>query len=135
MGARVLPESFDVVDDPTQTEWRGRPLFGIYRSGPRRRGAEAAPLVEKGVLKNYLLTRQPVRGFEGSNGRARLPGSYGTSAASISNLFVSTSDAVPVAELKKKLIELCQHAQQAVRHHRAQDGFPLHRRALDEVRR
>ena len=30
MGARVLPESFDVVDDPTQTEWRGRPLFGSY---------------------------------------------------------------------------------------------------------
>ena len=49
-------------------------------------------LVEKGVLKNYLLTRQPVRGYEGSNGRARLPGSYGASAAAISNLFVSTSD-------------------------------------------
>ncbi len=30
MGARVLPDSFDVVDDPTQKEWRGRPLFGSY---------------------------------------------------------------------------------------------------------
>ena len=30
IGARVLPEFFDVVDDPTQTEWRGRPLFGHY---------------------------------------------------------------------------------------------------------
>ena len=36
-------------------------------------------LVEKGVLKNFLLTRQPVRGFNGSNGRARLPGGYGAS--------------------------------------------------------
>jgi predicted Zn-dependent protease len=107
MGARVLPETFDVVDDPTQKEWRGRPLFGSYMVD--REGVRPKPLklVEKGVLKNYLLTRQPVRGFEGSNGRARLPGSFGASAAAISNLFVSASDAVPASELKKKLIELC----------------------------
>src|ERR1039457_6175876 len=30
MGARVLPDTFDVVDDPTQKEWRGRTLFGSY---------------------------------------------------------------------------------------------------------
>ncbi len=107
MGARVLPDTFDVVDDPTQTEWRGRPLFGRYTVD--REGVMAKPLrlIEKGVLKNYLLTRQPVRGFEGSNGHARLPGPFGTSAASISNLFVSTSEPVTVAEMKKRLIELC----------------------------
>ncbi len=108
LGARVLPDTFDVVDDPTQTEWRGRPLFGSYQVD--REGVIPKPLrlVEKGTLKGYLLTRQPVRGFEGSNGRARLPGSYGASTASISNLFISSSETVPVAELKKKLIELCQ---------------------------
>jgi len=106
MGARVLPETFDVVDDPTQTEWRGRPLYGSYKVD--REGVIAKPLrlIEKGVLKSYLLTRQPVRGYEGSNGRARLPGNMGANAATISNLFVSTSDAVPVSELKKKLLEL-----------------------------
>ena len=74
MGARVLPDSFSVVDDPTQKEWRGRPLFGAYEVD--REGVMPKPLrlVEKGVLKGYLLTRQPVRGFEGSNGRARMPG-------------------------------------------------------------
>jgi hypothetical protein len=107
IGARVLPETFDVVDDPTQKEWRGRALFGSYTVD--REGVAPKPLrlIEKGVLKNYLLTRQPVRGYEGSNGRARLPGSYGASAAAIGNLFVSTSEPVTVAELKKKLIELC----------------------------
>jgi hypothetical protein len=59
------------------------------------------------VLKGYLLTRQPVRGLEGSNGRARLPGSYGASAAGFSNLFVSSSDTAPAGELRKKLMELC----------------------------
>jgi hypothetical protein len=107
IGARVLPETFDVVDDPTQKEWRGRPLFGNYQVD--REGVAPKPLrlIEKGVLKSYLLTRQPVRGFEGSNGHARLPGAYGANAATISNLFVSSSDAVTLSELKKKLIELC----------------------------
>jgi hypothetical protein len=107
IGARVLPEFFEVVDDPTQTEWRGRSLFGHYEVD--REGVSPTPLklVEKGVLKNYLLTRQPVRGYAGSNGRARLPGSYGASTASFGNLFIRASETVPVAELKKKLIELC----------------------------
>ncbi len=108
LGARVLPETFDVVDDPTQREWHGRPLFGFYEVD--REGVVAKPLrlVEKGVLKNYLLTRLPVRGFEGSNGRARTPGSFGASAAGISNLFISSSETMSVGELKKKLIELIQ---------------------------
>jgi hypothetical protein len=107
-GARVLPDSFTVVDDPTQKEWRGRPLFGSYQVD--REGVVPKPLtlVEKGVLKNFLLTRQPVRGFEGSNGRARLPGGYGVNNATYSNLFVNSSDTVPAADLKKKLIELVQ---------------------------
>ena len=48
MGARVLPDTFDVVDDPTQKEWRGRPLFGSYDGGPRRRRAQAAAPGGKG---------------------------------------------------------------------------------------
>jgi hypothetical protein len=108
IGARVLPESFDVVDDPTQKEWHGRPLFGSYDVD--REGVVPKPLrlIEKGVLKGFLLTREPMKGFEGSNGRARLPSGPGNSGAAISNLFVSASDAVPAADLKKKLIELIQ---------------------------
>ena len=108
MGARVLPDTFDVVDDPTQKEWRGRPLFGSYDVD--REGVIPKPLrlVEKGVLKAFLLTRQPVKGFEGSNGRARLPGAGAANFADISNLFVSSSETMPAADLKKKLIELIQ---------------------------
>ena len=106
-GARILPDSFDVVDDPTQKEWRGRPLFGSYDVD--REGVAAVPLhlIEKGVLKGFLLTRQPVRGFEGSNGRARMPGNYGAATAGFSNLFIASSETTPAAELKQKLMELC----------------------------
>ena len=107
MGARILPDTFEVVDDPTQKEWRGKALFGSYDVD--REGVVPKPLhlVEKGSLKGFLLTRQPVRGFEGSNGRARLPGRQ-SSVADISNLFVSSSETTPAADMKKKLIELIQ---------------------------
>ena len=107
MGSRILPDTFEVVDDPTQKEWRGRPLYGSYDVD--REGVAAAPLhlIEKGVLKGFLLTRQPVRGFAASNGRARMPGSYGAAAAGFSNLFIGSSETTPAAELKQKLIELC----------------------------
>lgn len=134
IGARVLPDSFDVVDDPTQTEWRGRRLFGHYQAD--REGVAPTPLrlVEKGVLKGYLLTRQPVRGFEGSNGRARMPGNYGASTAGFSNLFVRTTDTVPVAELKRKLIELCQARSKPYGIIVRKMDFPS-AASLDEVRR
>ena len=107
MGARILPDSFEVVDDPTQKEWRGKALFGSYDVD--REGVVPKPLhlVEKGTLKGFLLTRQPVRGFEGSNGRARLPGGQ-FSVADVSNLFISSNDSIPAADMKKKLIELIQ---------------------------
>jgi predicted Zn-dependent protease len=108
IGARVLPESFDVLDDPGQKQWRGRPLFGSYEVDREAVPARPIRLVEKGVLKSYLLTRQPVRGFEGSNGRARLPGPFGAAAPSFGNLFVASSEAMPPADLKKKLIQLCE---------------------------
>jgi predicted Zn-dependent protease len=107
MGSRILPDSFEVVDDPTQKEWRGKALFGSYDVD--REGVIPKPLhlIEKGVLKGFLLTRQPVRGFEGSNGRARLPGRQ-SNVADISNLFVTSTDTVPAADMKKKLIDLIQ---------------------------
>ena len=106
-GARILPEWMDVVDDPTQTEWRGRPLFGSYTVD--REGVEPKPvvIVEKGVLRNFLLTRQPARGYSGSNGRARMPGSFGASEAAISNLFVRARETEALPELRRKMAEIC----------------------------
>ena len=135
IGARVLPESFDVVDDPTQKEWRGRPLFGSYDVD--REGVPAKPLhlVEKGVLKGYLLTRQPVRGFEGSNGRARLPGGVRRQLARTSATCSSARRRpCPPADLKKKLIELIQARGKPYGIMVRKMDFPSSA-SLDEVRR
>jgi TldD protein len=107
IGARVMPEFLNVVDDPTKKDWKGAPLLGTYEVDDE--GVPPAPLtiIEKGTFKNYELTRQPMRGFSGSNGHARLPGSFGAKSAVPGNLLVSATEVSSPAELKKKLIEMC----------------------------
>jgi len=106
-GARVLPEMFKVVDDPTQTEYRGHALFGSFPVDDEGVQPQPITIIEKGVLKNFVLTRQPVRGFGASNGRARLPGSFGARTATPSNLFIQSSETASVAQLRQKLIDTC----------------------------
>ncbi|MEJ7606430.1 MAG: metallopeptidase TldD-related protein [Bryobacteraceae bacterium] len=108
IGSRILPEFLDVVDDPIQKVWAGTPLFGSFDVDEEGITPKPVTLIEKGRLKSYLLTRQPVKGFDASNGRARLPGQFGARAASISNLFVKASESLPRVELRKKLIEMVQ---------------------------
>jgi TldD protein len=106
IGSRILPEWMDVVDDPTQAEWRGRKLFGHYRADMEGVPPEPLSIVEKGVLKNFPLTRQPQRGSTKSNGRARLPGPFGNYVAGFGNLFVQARETVPAGELRRKLLEM-----------------------------
>jgi TldD protein len=108
VGARILPEWMDVVDDPTQAEFGGQKLLGHYQYDTEGVKAKALTIVDKGVLKDFLRTRTPaLKGFDGSNGHARLPGSFGADAAGIGNLFVRASQTAPAADMKKKLMDLC----------------------------
>jgi len=106
LNARVLPDSFEVTDDATQSTFNGKPLAGFYPFDIEGVPPRPVNVIEKGVLKSFLTTRQPIKGFPVSNGHARLPGSYGTFAASIGNLFVKSSETTPLADLKKRLIEM-----------------------------
>jgi hypothetical protein len=65
-------------------------------------------VIEKGTLKAFLTTRQPIKGFPVSNGHARLAGSFGASAAAIGNMFVKAGESTPLADLKKRLISMVQ---------------------------
>ena len=104
---RVLPEFLTMVDDPTLSELEGTALLGHYEVDDEGVKAQRIPLIEKGMLLNYLLGRQPIRDFPSSNGhgRASLPLSW--SAPALGNLVVRSSEAVAPEELRKKLIALC----------------------------
>jgi len=101
-GVRIMPEIFNVTDDPTA------PLWGHEEADDEGVASKPLSLVEKGVLKDFLRTRLPVRGYSDSNGRARMAGSYGANSPVPTNLLIRATETSPVNELKKKLIDLCQ---------------------------
>jgi TldD protein len=97
-GVRIMPESFDVTDDPS------KPGFGHEEVDDEGVPDQKLSLVEKGVLKDFLRTREPVRGYTESNGRSRLAGS----TPAPTNLIVTSKETNSVQDLKKKIIDLCQ---------------------------
>jgi hypothetical protein len=101
-GVRILPEMFTVVDDPTL------PLFGHQSTDDEGVKSEPIDLVEKGVLKDFLRTRQPVHGYSDSNGRAGISGSFGAEVPTPTNLLIKSSETSSVADLRKKMIDLCE---------------------------
>lgn len=108
VGSRILPDWFDITDDPTLESHQGHALMGHYLIDTEAVAPKAVKLVEKGVLKEFLRTRQPIKGFQGSTGHARLAGNFGHRTAAIANLFVTASaQTKPLADLKKDLIEMC----------------------------
>ena len=95
-GVRIMPDMFNVVDDPTL------PMFGHTEVDNEGVPSKPVSLVEKGVLKDFLRTRLPMQGFPESNGRALL----GSSPAP-TNLIITTTEKSPLADMKQKLIDLC----------------------------
>jgi len=104
---RVLPAFLSLDDDPTLTAFAGTPLLGHYEVDDEGVRAQRVPVIEDGILANYLLGRQPIRDFPASNGHARavLPASWPVPA--MGNLVVRAADALPPTALKQRLIELC----------------------------
>ena len=97
-----FPEWMDVMDDPTAAEWHGRRLLGHYVVDLEGVVPQPLILVEKGLLRNFLTTRQPVKGAHQSNGRASLRGSFGANAASFGNLFVRASQSSDSAGVEEE---------------------------------
>ncbi len=106
LGARVLPTNVTIVDDPSAKEFKGTPLIGGYAVDEEGvRAAKVAP-IEKGVLKQLLMSRRPGPDSNESNGHGRAA-FLSDAKPSMSNLIFSSAETVSAAELKKKFIETC----------------------------
>ena len=103
---RVLPDFLTVVDDPRPRKIDGQTLAGSYDVDDEGVAAQPVTVIDKGVLTNYLLGRDPIRDFPHSNGHGRTA-LAGAPRAQISNLIVSAANSVSFDELKKKLIAMC----------------------------
>jgi predicted Zn-dependent protease len=71
MGELILPEGFDVWDDPS-IEWiGGRSLAGHYTFDDEGTAAQRANLVEDGRMVGFLTSRSPIGKRHQSNGHGR----------------------------------------------------------------
>lgn len=105
LGTRVAPAWLNIWDDPSVRKYDGRELAGTYEVDDEGVPAERVPLVDKGILKSFLLSREPVGDFRTSNGHGRLPGPFGSQAAAAGNVFVKSDRAVPESKMKAQLLE------------------------------
>jgi hypothetical protein len=100
VGARVLPEFLSVTDDPTISDYKGQRLAASWKVDEDGMRPRSMRLVENGVLKSVLTSRDPVRGFEHTTG------SRHAGQASPSNVIVTTSSGLSRDGLRAKLMGL-----------------------------
>jgi TldD protein len=106
IGARVLPTSVSVVDDPTAKDFHGTPLIGSYSVDDEGVRAQKVTVVENGTVKSLLMSRRPGNDSDQSNGHGR-SGFLTDAKPTMSNLFFTSTEEVSPAELKKKFLDDC----------------------------
>jgi len=102
----VLPDFISVYDDPTIKKNGDTDLMGFYLYDDEGMKAQRVTVVEKGVLKNFLMSRSPVLGFDKSNGHGRKSAGY-EPVARQGNLIIEASKTVSEEKLRELLIEEC----------------------------
>ena len=104
VGQEVLPKFLSVADDPTIHEMAGVKLAGSYDYDNEGSPAQRVEVIQNGVLKNFLMSRMPIKNFSDSNGHGRnQPGLMATGRQG--NLIITSSQSVPESQMRQKLID------------------------------
>ena len=104
LGKSVLPDFLSVIFDPTLHKFQGTDLNGWYGFDDEGIAGQRFTAVDHGILKAFLMSRSPIRGFDHSNGHGRRqPGLEVVSRQS--NLLVDSTKTVADAKLREMLIE------------------------------
>jgi predicted Zn-dependent protease len=103
VGQAVLPAFLSVEDDPTLPSISGVDLSGYYTYDDEGEKSQKVELISKGVLRQFLMSRMPVKGFEHSNGHGRAQDGM-MPVGRQGNLIVRSTNTVPDAKLREALI-------------------------------
>jgi TldD protein len=106
IGARVLPTSVSLIDDPSAKDYKGTPLIGGYSVDDEGVKAEKVDVVENGTLKEMLMSRRPGNDSNTSNGHGR-SALLTDAKPTMSNLFFKATETMSAADLKKKFLDEC----------------------------
>jgi TldD protein len=130
----VLPDFLSVSDDPTLQTLNGVPLAGSYSYDDEGVPAQRVPLIQNGILKNFLMSRMPISNFAQSNGHGRRQAGLMPTGRQ-GNLIVESSKTVKDSELRGKLIEEVKKAGKpyGLYFEDVQGGFTLTTRELPQA--
>ncbi len=103
IGKRIMPEWLTVYDDPRIRKLNGIYLNGFFHFDDEGVRAQHVSLVDKGVLKGFVMGRSPIEGFSSSNGHGRAEAGL-PPVARQGNLVAEASESVDKEELYKALI-------------------------------
>jgi predicted Zn-dependent protease len=104
VGEPIMPDFISIVDDPTLKRLNKDVLLGTYPFDDEGIPSRRVLLVDKGVLKDFEMSRQALKEFPVSNGHGRRQlGAQPVSRQG--NLIVESSRKVSNAELRRMFIE------------------------------
>jgi predicted Zn-dependent protease len=104
VNTKILPDFLSVVFDPTRKNVATVDLNGTYFYDDEGVKARPVTVVDKGILKTFLMSRSPIKGFANSNGHGRRqPGLEVVSRQS--NLIVESAKQVSDGQLRRMLID------------------------------
>ena len=104
VGEKILPEFLSVAFDPTIKNINGVDLNGTYEYDDEGVAGKRVNAVENGILRNFLMSRSPIQGFDHSNGHGRRqPGLEVVSRQS--NLVVTSTRSVSDTKLREMLLD------------------------------
>jgi TldD protein len=106
MGARVLPATVSLVDDPSTKEFHGTALLGTYAVDDEGVRAEKVTIVDSGNAKELLMSRRPGPDSDLSNGHGR-SAFLNDAKPTMSNLFFKSTETQSPADLTKKFLDEC----------------------------
>jgi TldD protein len=134
IGQEVLPKFLSVADDPTTSVLAGMTLAGTYAYDSEGVPARRVEVIRDGVLKSFLMSRMPIKGFDQSNGHGRnQPGLMPTGRQG--NLIVTSTQTVPEKDMRQKLIDEVkkQNKPYGLYFDDIQGGFTLTTRSLPQA--
>lgn len=103
VGKQVVSPILNVSDNPLLSHFQGVPLRGYYLFDDEGNPAQNVTLIEKGILKNFLMSSSPIKNFSKSNGHGRKEFGYRT-VSRMGNTIITPVKAVSYEELEKQLL-------------------------------
>jgi predicted Zn-dependent protease len=102
IGEPILPKHLSVTFDPSLKFYQKTPLNGNYKFDDEGIRGQRVEVVKNGILKNFLMSRTPIEGFDHSSGHGRTQ-IGGAPISRQSNLIVESTQKFSQEELIKKL--------------------------------